>query len=274
MGSDGSTDAGGHTRRDESDTDLESSENSDDMGWEDDADFESGGYPKSSKNMPNRCGWQYITAAEAEVMMGIERRLREKRWSIGKFLIAWTRNGRLRSRVRQLHKALRDPMLQPTKDDSGPVKTIATRIRKEWAGIAGHSPFCKELPNVAVEELDPRSALDILFDQAPLWSALLQSLLRPQRVRGEKGGNGVSIEIAQRMVFITIVFLGVFARRSTAGFRLALGCYLHDAGLSQRGNMVLAGFGVVPTYKYIVGAIEEMAERGKVCFLQLLFCDA
>ena len=102
---------------------------------------------------------------------------------------------------------------------------------------------------------------------------LLQSLLGLRRRRATRDGSvGTDVVDIRRMVIITAILLGAFARGKTAGFRNVLGCYLHSAGLTQRGNDVLAGFGLVPTYKYISLAMKKMAKRGKVSTIDLQGC--
>jgi len=116
-----------------------------------------------------------------------------------------------------------------------------------------------------VEELDYRAAFELLSQCAPLWIGLLVLLLRPRRP-GVAGAADTGDGIIQRVVVLTIVCLGVFARHATGGVRLLLGCYLHQSGLARRGMEVLAGFGLVPTYKYVTREVNCMAERGKVRF--------
>jgi len=57
-----------------------------------------------------------------------------------------------------------------------------------------------------------------------------------------------------------IIFMGVFARQATAGFRLLLllGCYLHHSGLSRRGNEVVEGFGLSLTFLWRAAFVPDM----------------
>lgn len=220
-----------------------------------------------------RGGWEFLTPAESRCIERIEKILRLQRWSIGQFLSAWIRHGRNERRVGQLRDALKSPVFQPALpgalSDDALLEVVSGRVRREWRSVVGCGMFRKELPNVTVEELDYGAVIEFLKRCAPLWVGLLVLLLRPQRpIVG--GAAGVSDAIVQRIVIITIVCFGVFARETTAGVRLLLGCFLQNAGLARRGMEVLAGFGLVPTYKYVVREVTAMAERAKVVFVRVL----
>lgn len=122
------------------------------------------------------------------------------------------------------------------------------------------------MPSPSVEQLNLEAALALLQERSPVWTMILASLLRAQRDRRDESEATNSMQEMNkgRAVFIIVIFLGAFACQATAGFRLLLGCYLHQSGLSRRGNEVLAGFGATPTYKYIARGISDMAARGKV----------
>jgi hypothetical protein len=69
----------------------------------------------------------------------------------------------------------------------------------------------------------------------------------------------------QRSISITTISLGMFARKSSTGFRHKLGSYLYQSGLAKRAIDTLAGFGFTPTYKYVNKAVNRMVERSEVC---------
>ena len=235
---------------------------------DDDSDYEDIDDLEFSRNqLPDELvGSKYLRHSERVCMRRIEAFLRKRRMSIGQFLSAWVRHGKSQRRIARLRAAMRLPLFRQIINFDGPelAQVIVPRVRKEWSAVLGKGIFCKELPSVEVEQLDPASALDILLANAPTWVTLLQSLLRPRRIRVEQEDIGATMSVARRILIMTAICFSTFARNAAGGFRLLLGCYLHEAGLTRRGNEVLAGFGLVPTFKYVNNGIARMAERGKV----------
>ena len=213
--------------------------------------------------------WEHLLPSERRSMRQIESILRRRRWTIGQFLSAWTRHGHGEQRLALLQDGLRHPVLRQILPGAlgcqELANAVAQRIRREWSDLVGQGIFCRELPSVDIEQLDPMAAHNVLLAHAPQWVALLLLLLCPRRCdKLDQQGPAVSASLAGRMILITTICLGVFARGATVGFRLLLAYYLQGAGLTRRGNEVLAGFGAVPTYKYVNRGIIKMAERGKV----------
>jgi hypothetical protein len=71
---------------------------------------------------------------------------------------------------------------------------------------------------------------------------IILSLLPARRDRRDESEATTAMREIQEAV--RIIFLRVCARQATADFRLLVGCYLHQSGLSRRGNDVLEGFGL------------------------------
>lgn len=245
-------------------TDEEAWEDDDAVG--DDTDGEDAERLLPGEPLP--ATFDHLTPSERVCMRRIEFMLRRRRWTIGRFLSAWTRHGHSERRLAQLRDGLRSPAVRPilpsALSNMELAEGVAQRVRSEWAAVVGRGVFCKELPAITIEKLEPKASYNLLEALAPLWVGLLSLLLCPRRHAKDQQDSSVSVALARRVVLLTAICLGVFAREATAGFRLLLACYLNGAGLTRRGNEVLAGFGLVPTYKYVVRGITEMAERGKV----------
>ena len=238
-----------------------------------------------------------LTDRELDTIKKIEELMRTCRWRLSDVMVAYTRLGAEQRRVKLLAAAVTDPRVQALAatrlDPEASVKPLATRFRKEWKKVAGKGFFGRidKESGASFRDLVPNDTYQELSRKAPLWVCLLLHLLQPQRVRPalkkkqdrqrtrqqddtedddsstDNDMNGdceVPERLKKRAIAITHIFLGVFARDMTNGWRTLLGSYLHSSGTQKRAIEVLAGIGLTPTYKSVNAAQNEMAARAEV----------
>jgi hypothetical protein len=211
--------------------------------------------------------------ADFKAFIDVEKLMIKRRWSFRNVILLYTRFGRATKRTRGVshavlhHKEISDSIIRYA-DPSSLAQLLAPSIRREWKRLVHDpdQPFSKARDSNSSGLLDVKHLSDYIGQDAPLWFALMNLLLRNQRAERQtyEGTKTEGKEFEERLVFITSHVLGSFAPRSSSEYRSNLGLFLHSCGLSRKGLDTLAGMGVILSYTHLNKRLTRIAKNTEV----------
>lgn len=203
----------------------------------------------------------------------VEKLMTKRNWTFRHIILLYTRFGSAIKRVRGVSRALlhdeeiRDSILRYA-DPSSLGQLLAPSIRREWKRLIHNhdQPFSKARDSNSSGLIDVNHLFRFIHQEAPIWFALMNLLLRNQRAERQtyEGTKTEGKEFDQRLVFITSHVLGSFAPRSSGEYRGNLGLFLHSCGLSRKGLDTLAGMGIIPSYDHLNQRLTRIAKHAEV----------
>jgi hypothetical protein len=198
----------------------------------------------------------------AELVNGL---LRKRRAQMGHLLVAWVSSGRRRSRVKSLRTSLEDPKLKNFLPRSC-LSVVVPSIRTEWKKLVQCPEyFGKQMKSEQPDLLAVKKVFWQLEDVAPTWTKLLKDLCEPPRADRASWSADTDVPewVQRRLIFLTMVGLGLYQSRTSIGYRTQLGVYLKHNGLHQRAVDVLYQLGVTTGRERIRMEMKRMEQAAK-----------
>jgi hypothetical protein len=211
--------------------------------------------------------------ADFKAFIDVEKLMIKRKWSFQHVILLYTRFGRATKRSQGVshavlhYKEISNPIIRYA-GPSSLAQLLAPSIRREWKRLVHNpdQPFSKARDSNSSGLLDVKHLSDCIGQDAPLWFALMNLLLRNQRAERQtyEGTKTEGKEFEERLVFITSHVLGSFAPRSSSEYRSNLGLFLHSCGLSRKGLDTLAGMGVILSYTHLNKRLTRIAKNTEV----------
>jgi len=194
--------------------------------------------------------------------------LRRKRVGMDQLLVAWASSstGHKKKRVRQLQKALRAKPLKKALEEEDNLPVVVKKVRNEWKKLVQSSDyFGKEVSCLQPDRLDISEVFSQLEDIAPTWSQLFKSICVPKRPKRSawSSNTDVPVLVQRKLIFLTILGLGIYQSHTAVGFRTQLGIYLKQNGLHQRAIDVLSRLGITTGSNAIGTEMKRMEQAAK-----------
>lgn len=213
----------------------------------------------------------------------IRRDMWEKhRWSIGTFLhqmvtaeprklYDWS----IKTRVKKLSEAIAqkeviEPLMKYLWDElsENVISTLAKRIRVEIDRLGSTDIGLGSFnPETTVHELDIPHIHDRIQKAAPALCNLFFALLEPKYPSKRdlvKANQGLVTIIAASIAH-------AYAPNTYDTFQMLLGVHLHSMGVKRRSLSLLAGLGLIPSYRNIMRKRATLADIGKVIPLSWIY---